>query len=96
MTATHIATIVLAEKNAANAETLVRELNALNGLKVLADHKAFEYEVTSDFTQDKIQSVLVAKNIIADICVQHDKGRKKSLLICDMDSTLIGSSVLGC
>ena len=46
MTATHIATLVLAEKNAEQAQSLVRILNAAQGLKILSDHKAFEYELS--------------------------------------------------
>ncbi len=94
MTATQIATIVLAEKNAKQTENLVRALNAGNGLKILADHKAFEFEVTENTSQDDLQSVIDAENIKADICVQPAAGRKKSLLICDMDSTLIGQECI--
>lgn len=94
MTDTHIATLVLAKKNAEAAQTLVRSMNALNGLKILSDHKAFEFQVPSDVTQDALQSICVQKNIAADICVQPTPGRKKSLLICDMDSTLIGQECI--
>ena len=94
MTATHIATLVLAEKNAEQAQSLVRILNAGQGLKILSDHKAFEYEISPETSQDEIQSISEAQNIKADICVQPATGRKKSLLICDMDSTLIGQECI--
>ena len=94
MTATHIATVVLAEKNAEQAQSLVRILNADTGLKILADHKAFEFEVSPEVTQDALQTVLDEKKIAADICIQPATGRKKSLLICDMDSTLIGQECI--
>lgn len=94
MTATHIATVVLAKKSASQAEALIRALNAVSDLTILSDHKAFEFAVTSDVTQETVQSICTAKNITADSCVQPAQGRKKSLLICDMDSTLIGQECI--
>jgi len=94
MTATHIATLVLAKQSASDIETLIPALGAASGLKILSDHKAFEFEAPADLSQDKIQAVLDEKNIKADICVQPAKERKKSLLICDMDSTLIGQECI--
>ena len=94
MTATHIATIVLAEKNEDNIQSLIRALNAETGLAILSDHKAFEFTVPADTSQDKLQAIIEAQDIAADICVQAVEGRKKSLLICDMDSTLIGQECI--
>ena len=94
MTNTHIATIVLAEQNADETINVIRALNASKGLKVLADHKAFEFEVPQSMKQDDIEAVVKSLNIAADTCVQPANGRKKSLLICDMDSTLIGQECI--
>ena len=94
MTATHIATIVFAQKGAEQIETLIRALDAQNGLTILSDHKAFEFDVSPDVTQDAIEAICAEKNIAADVCVQVAEGRKKSLLICDMDSTLIGQECI--
>jgi len=94
MTNTHVATIVLAKKNADNAVSVIQALGADAGLKILADHKAFEFEVPRLTKQDDIETAINALNIAADICVQPAKGRKKSLLICDMDSTLIGQECI--
>ena len=90
----HIATVVLAEKNAGDLETLIKTVNARDGLKILADHKAFEFEVPSSAQQDDLLAAVSENNLRADICIQPDEGRKKSLLICDMDSTLIGQECI--
>lgn len=42
----------------------------------------------------QFQSALTALNIKADICVQNADTARKSLLICDMDSTLIGQECI--
>lgn len=91
---THIATVVLAERNAGNLETLIKKLKALDGLKILSDHKAFDFQVSAKTQQDKLLEIIQSQNINADICVQPSLGRKKKLLICDMDSTLIGQECI--
>ena len=94
MAAPHIATVVLAEKNPAAAEALIRQMQAMDGLILLSDHKAFEFEVSKNVTQDALEAICAEHNIKADICVQPARGRKKTLLICDMDSTLIGQECI--
>jgi phosphoserine phosphatase len=94
MTTTNIATIVLAEKNADNILSLIQALHASAGLKFLADHKAFEFEVAENRKQEEFEITIRRLNIAADICIQPQTGRKKSLLICDMDSTLIGQECI--
>lgn len=44
--------------------------------------------------QTHIVSELNALGIKGDVCVQPASGRRKSLLICDMDSTLIGQECI--
>ena len=94
MANTQIATIVLAEKNANETVNVIQTLNANAGLKLLADHKAFEFEVPENTKKEDIETAIKGLNIAADICVQAESGRKKSLLICDMDSTLIGQECI--
>lgn len=40
------------------------------------------------------RAILAAERIAADICVQPAEGRRKSVLVCDMDSTLIGQECI--
>jgi len=84
----------LAEKSEPNIQTLIRELNASDGLKILSDEKAFEFSVADTSQQDDFLAAAESLSIRADICVQRAAGRKKSLLICDMDSTLIGQECI--
>lgn len=89
-----IATLVLAEKSKLNTDILRIALNVDPSFISLSDHKAFEFEVASDLSANDIFQILQAHEIAADVCVQPAAGRKKSLLICDMDSTLIGQECI--
>jgi phosphoserine phosphatase len=40
------------------------------------------------------RAILAAAKITADVCVQPVAGRRKTVLICDMDSTLIGQECI--
>lgn len=40
------------------------------------------------------RAILATAQITADVCVQPIKGRRKTVLICDMDSTLIGQECI--
>lgn len=42
----------------------------------------------------RIAKALIGKKLEADFCLQPVKSRKKKLLICDMDSTLIGQECI--
>lgn len=64
---------------------------------MLAADKAFEIEVLGSVgraIQNNIASELAKAKLKADICVQPSENRKKTLLICDMDSTLIGQECI--
>lgn len=91
---TSIATVVLAKENGDDIQTAVQILNASKRLKILSDNKAFEFEVHADTQQDDLEAIIRTQNFNADICVQTSIGRKKQLLICDMDSTLIGQECI--
>jgi phosphoserine phosphatase len=90
----NVATLVLAEKNADNIQLLIKAIDARAGLKILAEDKAFEFDVSAETKSENLLSAAKDVGIRVDICVQSKRGRKKSLLICDMDSTLIGQECI--
>lgn len=64
---------------------------------MLAEDKAFEIDLNGNLSriiQNDFSADLKRAKIKADICVQPSGDRKKSLLICDMDSTLIGQECI--
>ena len=89
-----IATIVLAQRNADAFEEAIGSLSFMSNLKILSEGKAFECGVVENLTQADIYASLIACDIQADICIQPARGRRKKLLICDMDSTLIGQECI--
>lgn len=92
MTTENIATLVLKDANPDIFETLIEALNLNGAPMILSKDKAFECPYAEN--QDTLEAKLEALNIAADICVQPAAGRKKQLLICDMDSTLIGQECI--
>ncbi len=81
---------------AAEALTFGPALEAAD-YKVLAEGRAFEVGVqTPDGAQfqNDLADRLSKDGITADICVQPAGDRRKGLLICDMDSTLIGQECI--
>ncbi|MEE9347339.1 MAG: phosphoserine phosphatase SerB [Robiginitomaculum sp.] len=65
----------------------------LDGYRVLAQGRAFEF-TSKGSDQNALRARLSGAGISADICVMPSAGRKKRLLICDMDSTLIGQECI--
>lgn len=65
-------------------------------INVLSPDKAVDVLIkgTPDNLRAHIAKGLKGKNIKADFCLQAPENRKKSLLICDMDSTLIGQECI--
>lgn len=90
---TRTATIVLAQRDAKAFETALGIL-PMENLRILSDGKAFDCDVFEHVTQPDIIHALESENIAADVCVQNSDNRKKRLLICDMDSTLIGQECI--
>jgi len=92
MTNQMTATVVLNKKNSVDFEAVVEDFHVADFMVVLSEGKALEFTYTRDlgFLQSKLSSLGVA----ADICIQPTADRKKSLLICDMDSTLIGQECI--
>jgi len=92
MTTETIATLVLKDANRAVFKPLIESLNLDGAPTILSEDKAFECPYAE--SQETLQAKLDAINIAADICVQPAADRKKKLLICDMDSTLIGQECI--
>ncbi|MBL4766194.1 MAG: phosphoserine phosphatase SerB [Rhodobacteraceae bacterium] len=62
---------------------------------VLSPDKVLDLQITyKDGLRRDIEARLKALDIKADFCIQLQTGRKKKLLICDMDSTLIGQECI--
>lgn len=94
---THTATFVLAKKCAQSFDTLSQIISDAPDATLLSEDKAIECSVLAEdakAAQTDFLAMLGDKGIHADICVQPRTGRKKSLLICDMDSTLIGQECI--
>ena len=91
---TRTATIVLAQRDPKKFEEALGTIPALENLIILSECKAFECHVIDSLTQTDIIEALAAYDIHADVCVQPSGKRKKKLLICDMDSTLIGQECI--
>lgn len=89
-----VVSVVLAEKNAEAFETALGVIPNLTHLSVLSDNKAFEGFVPSELSYSDLTAVLESVNVKADMCLQDDVDRRKGLLICDMDSTLIGQECI--
>lgn len=91
---TRTATIVLAKRDPNKFEDALGTIPAFDNLKILSEGRAFEGDVSSALTPTDILNALSADGIDADICIQANENRKKKLLICDMDSTLIGQECI--
>jgi len=90
---TRTTTIVLAKRDSNNFKKALGLLSTAN-FNVLSEDKAFECDAIEHQNQDDVLKAFEADNIKADICIQPSANRKKKLLICDMDSTLIGQECI--
>jgi len=91
---TRTATIVLAKSDENEFDKALGILPCTNSHTLLANDKAYECELPDNVIQEDILEALQDADVQADVCVQPSAGRKKSLLICDMDSTLIGQECI--
>ena len=89
-----VATIVLDKKKLKVFETALGAMSNFQNVVILSEGKAFEGEVTEIVTQSQLSEDLERIGVKADICVQQNDSRRKRLLICDMDSTLIGQECI--
>ena len=87
-----IATLVLAKANAQTVDTIIAKLGVAADVVTLSEGKAFEFTYSED--AETLAKALSGFEADIDFCVQPAKGRKKTLLICDMDSTLIGQECI--
>ncbi|MGJ8563446.1 MAG: phosphoserine phosphatase SerB [Alphaproteobacteria bacterium] len=87
-------TIVLEKTDRAVFDKALGLVPRAANIRILSEGKAFDCEIGADISQDALAALLSAAKISADICMQPLSGRKKSLLICDMDSTLIGQECI--
>ncbi|CAM3626704.1 phosphoserine phosphatase SerB [Litorimonas haliclonae] len=88
-----ILTLVLKKKDASALESLLSDLE-LTAITPLSEGKAAEGVPPETLTKDSIEAALTDAGVEADYCLQSKAGRKKKLLICDMDSTLIGQECI--
>ena len=91
---TRTATIVLAKRDPKKFEEALGTIPALQNLNILSEGKAFDCHVINSLTQEDILNALESCDIQADVCIQPSGHRRKELLICDMDSTLIGQECI--
>lgn len=88
----HITTLVLPDRSdktlAAGAKLL-----GLKDTQTLSAGRAIEGLTTIENSTDA-RAILATAKIIADVCIQPIAGRRKTVLICDMDSTLIGQECI--
>lgn len=89
-----VVTLVLGAKDALAFDKALGVIPGLEDIKVLSEHKAFEGSILSDMSQVDLLEALEQVNIKADVSIQSTQNRRKGLLICDMDSTLIGQECI--
>lgn len=92
MTTGHTATIVLPVTDKNKVKTIVAAFGVEEHFVTLSEGKAIEFPFSQGL--DALQQTLDTCHTPFDICLQPSKNRKKSLLICDMDSTLIGQECI--
>lgn len=88
-----ILTLVLNKNDTEQLQALADAFE-LCGPSLLSEGKAIEGRVASTMTAQKISAALTGENLEVDYCLQPSQSRKKKLLICDMDSTLIGQECI--
>lgn len=90
-------TLVLPKKSEADLNRALSLIPHPQNIRVLSPQKAIDVDLpagTYKNLQDRLLEYCQTFGIEIDICVQSSQGRKKSLLICDMDSTLIGQECI--
>jgi phosphoserine phosphatase len=88
-----ILTLVLHKKDSQQLLAIAEAFELAN-LTLLSEGKAIEGTAPRKLMAKDVQAALMAQNIEADYCLQPAENRKKKLLICDMDSTLIGQECI--
>jgi len=88
----NIATLVLASTDTKSVNAIAAALGMTDAFTTLCDGKAFEFAYAGNAAT--LKRTLKGLKIDYDFCIQPADGRKKKLLICDMDSTLIGQECI--
>ena len=98
----HILTLVLSNKDNEKLAECADILATIPGIElssptVLSTGQSLDFHVKFqklEQIRSLIETALDGAKIQADFCIQQDQGRRKNLLICDMDSTLIGQECI--
>ena len=92
----YVLTFVLPKADKAQFAKLCQNFNS-HKIESLSENLALDIYLTTDDV-DEIRNGITPEleriNVTADFCLQAVEGRKKTLLICDMDSTLIGQECI--
>lgn len=88
----HVLTLTLGEKSSDHFNQILGRLPS-NEFEVLATDKAVDY-FGSKTQLEGILLNLLESGVKFDHCIQKTDNRRKKLLICDMDSTLIGQECI--
>lgn len=88
-----ILTLVLQKTDETQLRALLSAFE-LQDITILSEGRAAEGIAPSTLSKTQIDAVLEAESLIADYALQPQLGRQKQLLICDMDSTLIGQECI--
>jgi len=88
----HVLTLVLKEKDVGGFDRLLGHLPS-DKFEILAENKAIDV-FGSETMLSALAQDLSKSEIIFDHCLQANSNRLKKLLICDMDSTLIGQECI--
>ena len=87
-----IATLVLPSKDDATLAVGAQALE-LRNIETLSPGRAIEGLTLASDSADA-RATLTAASIAGDVCVQLSQGRRRTVLVCDMDSTLIGQECI--
>jgi len=88
-----ILTLVLKKSDPSVLESLISAFK-LTDIVILSEGKAAEGLAPAVLTKERVAAGLQSSHVDADYCLHAKDGRKKKLLICDMDSTLIGQECI--
>ncbi len=95
-------TLVLPQKDGAALTRLAGLIAKVDGIlvgemTVLSPQKAIDIKFSAPSQNDvkkQIANMLETEHLKVDFCIQSSGNRRKRLLICDMDSTLIGQECI--
>jgi len=80
------------------AKALADYTSDLGQARKLSDGRAYDYQFMCTHSPVELQARFLEDfdtgGLTADLCVQRSENRRKKLIICDMDSTLIGQECI--